>query len=153
MCIRDNDFIQHKHVIHSHHMQNKATAAKGSKGMRWHPLMIKWCLYLKSLSTAAYETLRDVIRLPSTRTLRDYTHWMTAEPGSFIAPTTDYYINTICCNMFTCWLLAAVSSTKIRNVTGNKYKFANFVQETATNHHKCGQLLNKILTWYSRWCL
>ena len=84
MCIRDNDFIQHKHVIHSHHMQNKATAAKGSKGMRWHPLMIKWCLYLKSLSTAAYETLRDVIRLPSTRTLLDYTHWMTAQPGSFI---------------------------------------------------------------------
>ena len=49
-------------------------------------------------------------------------------------------------------LLAAVSCTKVHNVTGNKYKFAQFVQETATNDHKCGQLLNKILTCYSRWC-
>ena len=32
------------------------------------------------------------------------------------------------------------------------YKFALFVKETATNHQKCGQLLNKILTCYSRWC-
>ena len=49
-------------------------------------------------------------------------------------------------------LLAAVSCTKVHNVTGNKYKFAQFVQETATNHHKCGQMLDKILTCYSRWC-
>ena len=49
-------------------------------------------------------------------------------------------------------LLAAVSCTKVHNVTGNKYKFDQFVQETATNDHKCGQLLNKILTCYGRWC-
>ena len=59
-------------------------ALKGKQGMRWHPLMIKWCLYLKSLSTTAYETLQDVVQLPSTRTLRDYTHWMTAKPGIYM---------------------------------------------------------------------
>ena len=49
-----------------------------------------------------------------------------------------------------CGLLAAVSCTKVHNVTGNKYKFAQIVQETAANDHKFGQLLYKILTHYSR---
>ena len=31
---------------------------------------------------------------------------------------------------------AAVPCTKVHNVTGNKYKFAQVVQETATNDHK-----------------
>ena len=35
-------------------------------------------------------------------------------------------------------------------VTGNKYKFAQIVQETAANGHKFGKLLYKILTRYSR---
>ena len=52
-----------------------ATASKPS-GRRWHPLMIKWCLYLHHLSGKAYETIRKsgVINLPSSRTLRDYKH-------------------------------------------------------------------------------
>ena len=37
-------------------------------------------------------------------------------------------------------------------ITGNKYKFAQIVQETATNVHKFGQLLYKIITQYSRQC-
>ena len=49
-------------------------------------------------------------------------------------------------------LLAAVSYTKVHNVTGNKYKFAQFVQETGINHHKYGQLLNTVLMCYSRQC-
>lgn len=36
--------------------------------------MIRWCIYLKSKSTIAYDTLRKVLKLPSGRTLRDYTH-------------------------------------------------------------------------------
>ena len=39
---------------------------------------------------------------------------------------------------------------KVHNVTGNKYKFAQIVQETAANDHKFGQLLYKILTLYRR---
>ena len=44
--------------------------------MKWHPLMIKWCLYLRYKSSGAYEFLREsgCITLPSQRTLRDYTH-------------------------------------------------------------------------------
>ena len=51
--------------------------------MKWHPLMIRWCLYLRHLSGSAYETLREsgVIRLPSQRTLRDYTYYTTAFTG------------------------------------------------------------------------
>ena len=37
-------------------------------------------------------------------------------------------------------------------ITGNKYRFAQIVQETATNVHKFGQLLYKIITQYSRQC-
>ena len=49
-------------------------------------------------------------------------------------------------------LLAAVSCTKVHNVTGNKYKFARTVQGTATNHHRFGHLLSMLLTCYNRWC-
>ena len=49
----------------------------------WHPLMIKWCLYLRHLSGKAYETLRasGCVKLPSQRTLRDYTHCVNATTG------------------------------------------------------------------------
>ena len=51
--------------------------------MRWHPLMIKWCLYLRHQSSGAYETLRNsgCVHLPSQRTLRDYTHYVHAASG------------------------------------------------------------------------
>ena len=44
--------------------------------VRWHPLIIKWCLHLKMLSSAAYHALRTsgFLTLPSECTLRDYTH-------------------------------------------------------------------------------
>ena len=45
--------------------------------------MIKWCLYLRHVSSRGYEVLRNsgVISLPSQRTLRDYTHFIEAAPG------------------------------------------------------------------------
>ena len=45
--------------------------------------MIRWCLYLRHQSSRAYETLREsgVIRLPSQRTLRDYTNHVNAKIG------------------------------------------------------------------------
>ena len=53
------------------------------KGMKWHPMMIRWCLYLRHHSGQTYEALRDsgVISLPSQRTLRDYTHCVQARSG------------------------------------------------------------------------
>jgi len=63
--------------------QIKALSLTDKRSMRWHPLMIKWCLYLRHLSGKAYETLRQtgVLRLPSQRTLRDYTHFSTTAIG------------------------------------------------------------------------
>lgn len=60
-----------------------ATACKNAKGNRWHPAMIRWCLYLRHLSGKAYEMLRSsgVLLLPSQRTLRDYTHYVPATTG------------------------------------------------------------------------
>ena len=51
--------------------------------MRWHPAIIRWCLYLHHRSSGAYSTLRksDVLALPSERTLRDYRHFASATTG------------------------------------------------------------------------
>ena len=63
--------------------QKQANACADARSMRWHPLMIKWCVYLRHLSSSAYETLRDsgCVVLPSQRTLRDYTHYVPAVIG------------------------------------------------------------------------
>ena len=56
--------------------QVKAASVKHSSGRRWHPLVIKWCLYLHHLSSKAYQTIRNsgILILPSSRTLQDYKH-------------------------------------------------------------------------------
>ena len=56
---------------------------KDPRQMRWDPVMVRWCLYLRHLSSTAYETLREsgAIKLPSQRTLRDYTHHTKATVG------------------------------------------------------------------------
>ena len=69
--------------FHSMCTQKKAATVKG-KGMRWHPLMLRLCLHLKYHSTTAYEILRNVIYLPSTRTLRDYTSYIKTKPGKYL---------------------------------------------------------------------
>ena len=50
---------------------------------RWHPVMIKWCLNLKLISSSAYHAMRSsgFITLPSERTLRDYTNCIKSVPG------------------------------------------------------------------------
>ncbi len=63
--------------------QQMEASKRSPMGMRWHPLMIKWCIYLRHLSSKAYETLREsgCIQLPSQRTLRDYTNCVKATSG------------------------------------------------------------------------
>ena len=58
--------------------QQTACSLQDSRSMKWHPLVIKWSLYLRNLSGKAYELLRKTgcIKLPSQRTLRDYTHYI-----------------------------------------------------------------------------
>ena len=35
--------------------QQEAAAKSDSRGMRWHPLMIRWCLYIHHRSSGAYQ--------------------------------------------------------------------------------------------------
>lgn len=54
----------------------RALSLKDSHSVRWDPLMICWCLKVCHLSSSAYEVLREtgVVKLPSQRTLHDYTY-------------------------------------------------------------------------------
>lgn len=63
--------------------QLKAASAKDARQVRWHPVLIKWCLNLKLLSSSAYHAMRTsgFLKLPSERTLRDYVHYFSSRPG------------------------------------------------------------------------
>ena len=63
--------------------QLQASSLGNLRSMRWHPVMIKWCLLLHRSSSRAYEMVRKtgVFHLPSGRTLRDYTHFAPAMCG------------------------------------------------------------------------
>lgn len=80
--------------------QQEAAPLKNACSMRWHYLIIKWCLYLQHVSGHAYETSRSsgCIHLLSRRTLPDYTHFVSASTGFSdyvnaqlaLAPDVDY---------------------------------------------------------------
>ena len=63
--------------------QQAAARLRNPSSMRWHPLFTKWCLYLRHVSGRGYEILRSsgCLRLPSQRTLRDYTHYTKTSVG------------------------------------------------------------------------
>ncbi|CAC5363149.1 THAP9 [Mytilus coruscus] len=63
--------------------QMKCMNLQSTKGMRWHPMILRWCLYLRQKSSAAYDALRDsgFITLPSSRTLFDYSHYTRSDNG------------------------------------------------------------------------
>ena len=63
--------------------QIKAARVSNARAMKWHPMMIRWCLNLKLLSSSCYHSLRTAgfVKLPSERTLRDYTHYVKARSG------------------------------------------------------------------------
>ena len=61
----------------------QASKLRDQRQMRWHPQMIRWCLYLKLRSAGGYDVLRQsgILKLPSERTLRDYTHHIPPSTG------------------------------------------------------------------------
>ena len=63
--------------------QFKAASLADSRQMRWHPTTIKWCLNLLLMSGSAYRAMRDsgFVKLPSERTLRDYTNYFEVKTG------------------------------------------------------------------------
>ena len=62
--------------------------------MRWHPAIIKWCIFLKSKSSSTYDALKNsgFITLPSERTLFDYTN-ITRKGTGFQADIVEMLIN------------------------------------------------------------
>jgi hypothetical protein len=56
---------------------------RNSKGMRWHPMMLRFAILLHSQSPAAYEVLKEtgVLKLPNERTLRDYSNFIQPQTG------------------------------------------------------------------------
>ena len=60
-------------------------------GRRWHPLLIKWFLYMYHLSSSLYDLLGNsgCIVLPSGRTSWDYTHYIDNKPGFHIMLTNN----------------------------------------------------------------
>lgn len=67
-----------------HHLfwdQQIKAMSTAPKQRRWHPMLIRWCLHLKMLSSSGYDALRGVLQLPCGRTLQDYTHWVKADCG------------------------------------------------------------------------
>jgi hypothetical protein len=55
---------------------------KSKRSMRWHPLMVRFALNLKYLSSAAYRAVGQFLALPSERTLRHYTHFEKFSSGT-----------------------------------------------------------------------
>ena len=58
--------------IESSNFQNRSPREYNPKGMRYHPIIIGFCLSFASKSKSAYEELRNstILVLPSSRTLR-----------------------------------------------------------------------------------
>ena len=77
------------HVFWKQQMQ---AAKVGGRQRRYHPLMIKWALYLRHQSSRAYNLIREsgVIALPSQRTLRDYTYFLDSNIGFSSAVDHEY---------------------------------------------------------------
>ena len=61
--------------------QLQAIETKDRRQLRWHPMIVKWCLNLKLMSSRSYNAVRSTLVLPSERTLRDYTHCFESKPG------------------------------------------------------------------------
>jgi hypothetical protein len=74
----DDDF---RKIFWNH--QVKLMNTVNPNGRRYHPLFIRWCLNLMTVSPLAYNILKEsnVFVMPSKRTLLDYTHWYSQKCG------------------------------------------------------------------------
>ena len=63
--------------------QLQVSQKANKRNVRWHPAVIRWCLYLKSISSSAYNAIRSsgFLTLPSDRTLPDYMHYTKSGVG------------------------------------------------------------------------
>ena len=63
--------------------QQQKLFASNSTGVRYHPMIIRYCLSLVAKSPSLYEELRNsgILVLPSQRTLRDYRNYIRPQRG------------------------------------------------------------------------
>ena len=63
--------------------EQKKILTNNSTGVRYHPMIIRYCLSLAAKSPACYEELRKskILKLPSQRTLRDYRNCIRPHTG------------------------------------------------------------------------
>lgn len=63
--------------------QQKKLQNSSSTGMRYHPMIIRYCLSLAAKSPSCYEEIRNsgILVLPSQRTLRDYRNYIRPTRG------------------------------------------------------------------------
>lgn len=56
---------------------------KSSKGMRWHPMLIRWALTIRSMSSNAYDYIREsgMVSLPHNNTLNHYVTYRESNCG------------------------------------------------------------------------
>ena len=73
--------------------QLKYNQLRNKSSMRWHPLIIKWSLLIRSKSSKAYQAMREqgFIHLPSDRTLYDYSHYLPSKLG-FVPESVDMLV-------------------------------------------------------------
>lgn len=99
IIMKENGHLMTKHPRNSFahlfwEQQSKAASMRSANSMRWHPLMVKWCLYLRHLSGKGYDFLRGTLSLPSQRTLRDYTYYNKTQIG-FSRATDDELLEKV----------------------------------------------------------
>ena len=65
--------------------QKEEASKKDSRRMRWHPLIIRWCLSIYHTSPAAYKQLANrrinFLRLPHVNTLNKYSNFTQPQTG------------------------------------------------------------------------
>ena len=92
--------------------QLKYNKLENKASMRWHPLIIKWALLIKSQSSKAYQSMRDLgfVNLPSERTLFDYSHCVPSKLGfvpevasMLVKEAKDKGLYSKECTMQVCW--------------------------------------------------
>ncbi|XP_065891694.1 uncharacterized protein [Dysidea avara] len=121
--------------------EQQAAACRAKKnGVRWHPLFIRWCLNIMLTSGKTYDIIREsgFIRLPSRRTLRDYTNWMKLKSG-FNAELLNYMREEFKIDTLPPWkryVTIAFDEMKIREdlvfnkTTGEITGFVDYGEET-----------------------
>ena len=112
---------------------------KDKRQMRWHPLLVRFALNLKYLSTSAYKAMRQsgIISLPSERTLSDYTHWSTPHNGVQLEFIEEFIrmLDTAPCNQNHCTL--SMDEMKIKSgLVFNKHSgtLVGFIDLGRANH-------------------